>query len=211
MHTHTHTYSHTLCTHLEPSCNPSTICAGSGMPIAWQQANSGLPQLWSHHPSPLPWEGTCPGAVLKIVRTSHHTIHCQCAIIRVVLACWFTHVLHLSGLGLLKPVCQDHYKKKHHECLPCALATCMFTAVLHQVHHLEIMAESMTGAVGSNGPHQLHSKSFPKHVNHSVTRHIVLAFIPAWLVCQYNHVDLVNLCGVLLLYCWTESSGEVIL
>ena len=30
------------------------------------------------------------------------------------------------------------------------------------MHHLEIMAESMTGAVGSNGPHQLHSKSFPK-------------------------------------------------
>lgn len=87
MHTHTHTHSHTPCTHLEPSCNPSTICAGSGMPIAWQQADSGLPQLWSHHPSPLPREGTCPGAVLKSVRTSHHTIHCQCAIIRVVLAC----------------------------------------------------------------------------------------------------------------------------
>ena len=87
MHTHTHTHSHTLCTHLEPSCDPSTICAGSGMPVAWQQADSGLPQLWSHHPSPLPREGTCPGAVLKSVRTSHHTIRCQCAIIRVVLAC----------------------------------------------------------------------------------------------------------------------------
>jgi len=104
-------------------------------------------------------------------------------------------------------------KKKQHECLPCALATCtcMFTAVLPQMHHLEIMAESMTGAVGPNGPHQLHSKSFPKHINHSIARHIVLAFIPARLVCQYNHVGLVNQCSVLLLCCWTESSGEVIL
>jgi len=44
-----------------------------------------------------------------------------------------------------------------------------------------------------------------------MARHIVLAFIPAWLVCQYNRVDLVNQCSVLLLCCWTESSGEVIL
>lgn len=134
-----------------------------------------------------------------------HYIHCQCAIIRVVLACWFMHVLHLSGLGLLKPVTT---KKKKNS--PNAYLVHLLHVRLQLYYHKCIILRSWQNQwQGQWVPMALTNFIPSPFPSVSVTRHIVFAFIPAWLVCQYmyNHVDLVNQCGVLLLY-WIKRRSD---